>query len=164
MVDRLKKQMTGSAMVTHGRKLVQNICALCTFMVGQSITQMEWNGWILRYSITIHKPLQLCVVILYLQTYLIYYPGCLGFALWHPRTWIQKQHRKHHEAVVCQSSLRVQPERLWVPVTVMVHAERTSLDLHTKTQYTLLLLYQSLKPGVCNPASGGQNWALCCRD
>lgn len=55
MIARLRRQMIGCAMVTRGRKPAQNICVLCTSMVGQNIIPMELNGWILRYSMAIHK-------------------------------------------------------------------------------------------------------------
>lgn len=39
-------------------------------------------------------------------------PGGPGVALRHPGTWIQEQHRQHHEAVVGQGPLRLQPRGL----------------------------------------------------
>lgn len=66
MIARLRRQMIGCAMVTRGRKPAQNICVLCTSMVGQNIIPMELNGWILRYSMAIHKHVcvYLCVLTL----------------------------------------------------------------------------------------------------
>lgn len=40
--------------------------------------------------------------------------GGAGSALRHPRPRLQEQRGQHHEAVVCEGAVRVQPERLYV--------------------------------------------------
>lgn len=47
--------------------------------------------------------------------------GGAGSALRHPRPWLQEQRCQHHEAVVREGTVRVQPERLYVRFLLFSH-------------------------------------------
>lgn len=55
--------------------------------------------------------------------------GGAGSAIWHPNPRLQEQYCQHHEAVVCQGSLRIQPERLYELLNHPASVQKEQLNL-----------------------------------